>query len=490
MASSRNLRRMKDLTDVSKMESSNFHPTSLCSDRVSIDGNQQLSQRLKTLEDFCQKQNIHIQECNKKIEKFEKQIQELEDKVIELQQCSSYKKESQIEQTVQTNNDISNPPTLQLRPAYFLRVRNETKDEATIKRTGKKGAAGELEGNRKSSQPEKSKVCFEEERFSRLSNDAFIQWMDSRQEKDSLWANQLYRRCLLSYIARMYNQQSNTWRIVKHLRIESDEYKELDQLQMVIQEFNKQPGAKESLKELYTQTHADCRFVEIKTFFEYTTANPSVLGNLRVLEPLGVDEILSRYGIKAYLDLECRNGFNAAEIGDYLHLGKADIFGGNQHNQCTDRITCIHVDLKESTIDLVDNRVDLITCLVILHRVPKIDSMLTELVRVLRPNGYLIIREHNCKQEYSLTAKYLNFVQAVVICAGIGEYSTMSADWNEQKAEVIKYTSSIHYRTREEWGEKLKKFGFNLRAIVSYDSDMNQPNPQKLFYGIYQLNTK
>ncbi|CAF1130702.1 unnamed protein product [Adineta ricciae] len=144
MASSRNLRRMNDLTVVSKMESSNFHPTSLCSDRASIDGNQQLSQRLKTLEDLCQKQNIHIQECNKKIEKFEKQIQELEDKVIELQQCNSYKKESRIERSVQTNNDISNPPTLQLRPAYFLRVRNETKDEDAIKRTGKKEATGEL----------------------------------------------------------------------------------------------------------------------------------------------------------------------------------------------------------------------------------------------------------------------------------------------------------------------------------------------------------
>ncbi|CAF1130684.1 unnamed protein product [Adineta ricciae] len=266
----------------------------------------------------------------------------------------------------------------------------------------------------------------------------------------------------------MYNQRYN----LNRLKIESGKYKELDQLQMVIQEFNKQPGAQESLKIWHTQT------------------SPDLLGDLRVLEPLNVDEILSRYGIKAYLDLECRNGFNAAEIGDYLHLGKEDIFGGNQHNQCTDKITYIHVDLKESTIDLVDNRVDLITCLVILHRIPKIDSMLTELVRVLRPNGYLILREHDCKQEYSLTAKYLNFVQALVIFARIGEYSTISADWNEQKAEVIKYTSSIHYRTREEWGAKLKKFGFNLRAIVSYSSNTNQPNPQQLFYGIYQLNAK
>ena len=84
MASSRNLKHMNDLAGVSKMESSNFHPTSQCSNRVSIDGNEQLRQRLKTLEDLCQKQNIHMEECNKKIEKLEQQIQELEDKVTGL----------------------------------------------------------------------------------------------------------------------------------------------------------------------------------------------------------------------------------------------------------------------------------------------------------------------------------------------------------------------------------------------------------------------
>ena len=67
MASSRNLRPMHELPNVS-----------------SIDRNEQLNQRLKALEDLYQKQNIHVQESNKKIEKLEKQIQELEDKVTGL----------------------------------------------------------------------------------------------------------------------------------------------------------------------------------------------------------------------------------------------------------------------------------------------------------------------------------------------------------------------------------------------------------------------
>ena len=127
--------------------------------------------------------------------------------------------------------------------------------------------------------------------------------------------------------------------------------------------------------------------------------------------------------------------------------------------------------------------------------------MLHELVRILRPNGYLIFREHDCRNERSLEAKYLNFVHAFMIIARVGEFANVSTNdksdencesdtinWEQQKTNIIKYTRSIQYRTRDEWHQELKCAGFRHKATVEYDP--NAHNPQALYYAIYQLGTK
>jgi SAM-dependent methyltransferase len=155
---------------------------------------------------------------------------------------------------------------------------------------------------------------------------------------------------------------------------------------------------------------------------------------------------------------------------------------------------------------LDDNRVDLITCFVTLHHVPHLDLILSEFVRILRPGGYLIIREHDCKNSHTITAKYLNFVHAFMMIARVGEFAgepvnhhsqdqgesgansnSDAIDWKQQKSDIIKYTNSIQYRTRDEWHSELKCVGFRLRATLDYDQ-LN--NPQELYYAIYQLNIK
>ena len=159
-------------------------------------------------------------------------------------------------------------------------------------------------------------------------------------------------------------------------------------------------------------------------------------------------------------------------------------------------------------ICLEDNRVDLITCLVTLHHVSQINLILLELARILRPGGYLILREHDCKRERSFTAKYLNFIHAFMMIARVGEFADASAnhlhqnectsnddpesdtsDWVKQKADVIRYTNSIQYRTRGEWHQELDRVGFRLKAIIDYDINIAS-NPQEVFYAVYQLGAK
>lgn len=153
---------------------------------------------------------------------------------------------------------------------------------------------------------------------------------------------------------------------------------------------------------------------------------------------------------------------------------------------------------KGSIFRLADNRVDLITCFVTLHHVLQPKLIIRELARILRPKGYLIVREHDCKNERSLRAKYLNFVHAYMLIAGVEEsaiapcnlaHSKQQAskgdDWETQKAEILRYTKTMQYRARNEWRQEFKDAGCRLVASVDYAG----LNPQSLYTDVFQLGT-
>ena len=145
---------------------------------------------------------------------------------------------------------------------------------------------------------------------------------------------------------------------------------------------------------------------------------------------------------------------------------------------------------------LDDQSVNLITCLVTLHHITNINNILKELARIIQPNGYLLIREHDCKLERSILTKYLHFIHAIMIIGHIGEFSTdylgnknETLVWSEKKNKIIKYTKSIQYKTRKEWQHKLELVGFDLLATFDYDLNKTT-NPQQLFYGLYKRKEK
>lgn len=155
---------------------------------------------------------------------------------------------------------------------------------------------------------------------------------------------------------------------------------------------------------------------------------------------------------------------------------------------------------------LACNSVDLVTSFVTFHHISGVEETFSELARILRPGGYLILREHDCKSEFSLSAKYLHFVHAIMMIAKVGEFANSSTNnssshelslysdyeantdnWKKQKTAIIDYTRSINYRTCDEWQQKLEIAGFKHCATLYYGANGSN-NPQKLFYGVYQLN--
>ncbi|CAF1564454.1 unnamed protein product, partial [Adineta steineri] len=82
----------------------------------------------------------------------------------------------------------------------------------------------------------------------------------------------------------------------------------------------------------------------------------------------------SKDSIKSYFDLGCGNGLITAQIGKYFNLSKENIFGGDVFNSNNPQITFVSIDENQSTIDLGDQSVHLITCLVTLHHIPNIEK--------------------------------------------------------------------------------------------------------------------
>ncbi|CAF1627959.1 unnamed protein product [Rotaria magnacalcarata] len=321
----------------------------------------------------------------------------------------------------------------------------------------------------------------------------FTRWMGSWEPRLSLWSTRSYSDALLAYIGKIYGQQANVYHCFNTLWNESL-YKtidELDLLNILIERVSKIPGAKASLHKRQETSRIESRFNELKSIFD-----KNYNSRFKLSSKLYNNELINKESIDSYFDLGCGNGLITARIGNHFNIKKENIYGGDVFNSNNEQITHVSIDQNQSIIDLSDQSVSLITCLVTLHHIENIDNMLNELARIIKPNGYLLIREHDCKLERSVLTKYLHFIHGIMIIGRIGEFSNdyvahknEKLTWVEQKKKIVTYTKSIQYKTRQEWQNRLELVGFDLLAIFDYDLNKTT-NPQRLFYGLYKRNEK
>ncbi|UJR33158.1 hypothetical protein I4U23_020615 [Adineta vaga] len=317
----------------------------------------------------------------------------------------------------------------------------------------------------------------------------FTRWMGTWDRRLSLWSNQAYSDALLGYIGKIFGQQANIYHYFDRLWNESlyNSNDELDLLNILIERISKIPGAKTSLHKRQETSRIESRLNEIRSIFD-----KNFNSRFKISSKMNAEKLIKKDLITNYFDLGCGNGLITARIGNYFNLSPENIFGGDVFNSHNPEITFVSIDQNQSLIDLPDQSVNLITCLVTLHHVPNIEKILEELARIIQPNGYLIIREHDCKLERSLLTKYLHFIHGIMIIAHIGEFSTEylidkneKLTWIEQKNKIIKYTKSIQYKTQQEWQNQLEIVGFD--HLATFDYDLNKTtNPQRLFYAVYK----
>lgn len=106
------------------------------------------------------------------------------------------------------------------------------------------------------------------------------------------------------------------------------------------------------------------------------------------------------FPVSCYLDIGCLDGHITEKIGRNFNLNKWQIHGIDiKPHEEYKNITFTQYDGK--ILPYSDNSFDLITCLMVLHHIPRdnLDKLMQEINRVMKPNGVVIIREHNVKND-------------------------------------------------------------------------------------------
>ena len=102
-----------------------------------------------------------------------------------------------------------------------------------------------------------------------------------------------------------------------------------------------------------------------------------------------------------YLDYGCGNGKKTLRFAKHYNVNKKNIYGCDikswgpyEQMQITHPFNFKYIT-KDGRLDFPDNTFDLVTCFFVLHHVETLDNTLKELKRVIKPDGILLLLEHN-----------------------------------------------------------------------------------------------
>ena len=130
-----------------------------------------------------------------------------------------------------------------------------------------------------------------------------------------------------------------------------------------------------------------------------------------------------------------------------------------------------YIRVFNNQIDLPDDSVDLITCLVCIHHFTDILQMFTEIRRVLRPGGLLFIREHDGSKK---TDCYVDIIHLL--------------DFIRRDIRITKDLQLdliINYLSESELTDVLKQFKFDRIYNNKHSEEIS--NPQGIYHNLYVL---
>lgn len=178
---------------------------------------------------------------------------------------------------------------------------------------------------------------------------------------------------------------------------------------------------------------------------------------------------------KKYLDIGCSEAGITEAIANYL-----DIIDKPGYAFATDitlakglptDTSIIFSTNEPNKLKYPDDKFDLITAFMACHHFVYFPQMASEIHRILKPGGIFIIREHDSNDP--AFAAFLDFVHLM--------YATIINDEDDPKCFLEQ--NKTFYHTREEWTDKLTKYGFKFASYI--DSKNPRTGDMDLFKSYY-----
>lgn len=205
---------------------------------------------------------------------------------------------------------------------------------------------------------------------------------------------------------------------------------------------------------------------------ELTTRNFSTRANNRVKTIVRL--LPDDFNPEVILDVGCLNGIITTSLAEYYT--DAQVFGldvTKDHDLKEDKFEFILLKENEK-YQFKDESVDLIVCMSVLHHVKDIDFIMKEFHRILKPGGYIVIREHD------YNGKIIKDVLDVIH----GLYASVLPVVQEETPKEFMKNHYAFYRSRVHWTNKIfKPNGFQL--VSSNGSPNNPKNLQRMFFASY-----
>ena len=166
--------------------------------------------------------------------------------------------------------------------------------------------------------------------------------------------------------------------------------------------------------------------------------------------------------ITSLMDVGCGNGEITTEISRIYKI--KTVYGVDVYPESDSKNSdLIYKQVKDCTIDVPDQSIDLITCYMSMHHFDDFTKMMTEICRILKPGGWLFFREHDVSSNNAELRKFLD---------------DMHSKYPDHPGGKINYLERTSLKTQ-------LQDSFKFKHISDSDYPKNQNNKQAIYHSLY-----
>jgi ubiquinone/menaquinone biosynthesis C-methylase UbiE len=231
------------------------------------------------------------------------------------------------------------------------------------------------------------------------------------------------------------------------------------------------------------------KFMELhrkKNFRKDSLFSPEIKSNQELYGLQNLTNIIKKYIKKnnnpSYIDLCCGDGRKTVLISKMLNIKDENIHGTDikiwgPYKKNRNLPFNFKFILDNCSLDYPDNSFDIMSCILSLHHIENLTNILSEIKRVLKPNGIFILTEHDNYTHYD----------AMIIEI----QHTLFSFFYDNNKDYIKNPLYSRYFNSMEWEFIMDKNGFKLLSSGTYINNISESKRyDQQFYSIYKNNNK